>query len=103
MDSIRLTFSTEVSAMYSLFIVAAAAFAAAFVLTPLCRNLAIRWGMLDRPDHDRKIHPGPIPRIGGVPIAIAYLASFAILLLLSLQGGRGQSRQCYRPESQVID
>src|ERR1035437_6011728 len=60
MDSIRLTFSTEVSAMYSLFIVAAAAFAAAFVLTPICRNLAIRWGMLDRPDHDRKIHPGPI-------------------------------------------
>src|ERR1017187_6244485 len=87
MDSIRLTFSTEVSAMYSLFIGAAAAFAAAFVLTPLCRNLAIRWGMLDRPDHDRKIHPGPIPRIGGVPIAIAYLASFAILLLFSLKGG----------------
>src|ERR1035437_4995920 len=87
MDSIRLTFSTEVSAMYSLFIVAAAAFAAAFVLTPICRNLAIRWGMLDRPDHDRKIHPGPIPRIGGVPIAIAYLASFAILLLFSLKGG----------------
>src|ERR1019366_913966 len=23
----------------------------------ICRNLAIRWGMLDRPDHDRKIHP----------------------------------------------
>ena len=73
--------------MYSLFLVAATAFAAAFVLTPLCRNLAIRLGVLDHPDHNRKTHARPIPRIGGVPIAVAYLASFAILLLLSLKGG----------------
>jgi UDP-GlcNAc:undecaprenyl-phosphate GlcNAc-1-phosphate transferase len=73
--------------MYSLFIIAAVAFAAALVLTPLCRNLAIRLGVLDHPDHNRKTHPRPIPRIGGVPIVIAYLVSFAILLLLSLQGG----------------
>ena len=44
--------------------VAAASFAAGFVYTPLCRNLAIRRGVLDRPDHNRKIYPGPIPRIG---------------------------------------
>ena len=73
--------------MYSLFIVAAVAFAAAFLLTPLCRNVAIRWGVLDHPDHNRKTHARPIPRIGGVPIVVAYLGSFALLLLFSLQGG----------------
>src|SRR6202030_2578273 len=38
-------------------------------------------------DQNLKTHPHPIPRIGGVPIAIAYLGSFALLLLLSLRGG----------------
>src|ERR1035437_279928 len=87
MDSIRLTFSTEVSAMYSLFIVAAAAFAAAFVLTPICRNLAIRWGMLDRPDHERKIQPGPTHRTGGGPFAMSALGSVAHRLPFSPKGG----------------
>jgi len=73
--------------VYSLFLVAAVAFAAAFVLTPLCRNLAICWGVLDRPDQTRKVHARPVPRIGGVPIVVAYLGAFGILLLFSLQGG----------------
>jgi UDP-GlcNAc:undecaprenyl-phosphate/decaprenyl-phosphate GlcNAc-1-phosphate transferase len=74
--------------MNLLFILATAAFAAAFVLTPLCRDLAIRWGLLDQPDQARKVHTHPIPRIGGVPIVIACLGSFAILLCFSLQGGK---------------
>jgi UDP-GlcNAc:undecaprenyl-phosphate GlcNAc-1-phosphate transferase len=73
--------------MYSILVLAAASFGAAFILTPICRNLAIRLGLLDRPDQNRKTHPHPIPRIGGVPIIIASLASFTILLLLSLQDG----------------
>jgi len=72
--------------MYSLLITAVAAFAVSFLLTPLCRNLAVRWGLLDRPDQARKIHARPIPRIGGIPILIAYLASFGLLLLLPLRG-----------------
>lgn len=43
--------------------VAAAAFAAGCVFTPFRRNLAIRWGVLDGPENNRKIHSGPIPRI----------------------------------------
>lgn len=73
--------------MYSLFIVAIASFALAFALTPLCRNLAIRWGAVDRPDQVRKLHARPVPRIGGIPIVVAYLGSFAILLLCSLRAG----------------
>ena len=65
---------------------AVASFGIAFALTPLLRNCAIHWGLLDRPDHDRKLHANPVPRIGGIPIALAYISSFAFLVLCSLDG-----------------
>ena len=65
--------------MSSLIILAVSSFCVALVLTPLCRNLALRWGFVDRPDHNRKLHARPIPRIGGVPLFIAYLVSVALL------------------------
>jgi UDP-GlcNAc:undecaprenyl-phosphate GlcNAc-1-phosphate transferase len=51
------------------------------VLTPLCRNVLRRLGMVDHPDQNRKLHHQPIATMGGVPIVIAYLASFGVLLL----------------------
>jgi UDP-N-acetylmuramyl pentapeptide phosphotransferase/UDP-N-acetylglucosamine-1-phosphate transferase len=84
--------------------VAAAAFAAAFLFAPLCRNLAIHWGVLDRPDHNCRIHPGPIPRIGGLPIvedkgprvnrftALSLVGIFAAVL--SHAGVHGQLVRC---------
>ena len=56
----------------------------AFILTPLCRNLAIRWGLVDLPDQIRKLHTRPIPRIGGVSVVSAYFVSVALLLLSPL-------------------
>lgn len=73
--------------MYSLLILAVSSFCVAFVLTPLCRDLAIRWGLVDQPDHIRKFHTRAIPRIGGIAIFIACLVSFATLLLLPLTVG----------------
>jgi UDP-GlcNAc:undecaprenyl-phosphate GlcNAc-1-phosphate transferase len=55
-------------------------FSVAFILTPLCRDLALRWGLVDEPDYVRKFHSGAIPRVGGVAIFIAYVASFAVFL-----------------------
>ena len=66
--------------MYSVLIAAAAAsFSAAIVLTPICRDVAIRWGFVDQPDNNRKLHAYAIPRIGGVSVFIAYLAAIIIL------------------------
>jgi len=45
---------------------------AALVLTSLSRNLAIRYGWYDTPTESRKIHVKPIPRIGGIAIAVAF-------------------------------
>ena len=66
--------------MLTLLSLALASFLLAFVLTPVCRNLAVRWRLLDRPDQNRKLHISPVPRIGGVPIALAYMLSFLVLL-----------------------
>jgi UDP-GlcNAc:undecaprenyl-phosphate GlcNAc-1-phosphate transferase len=72
------------SAINSLGILVISSFIAALVLTPLCRNLAIRWGLLDHPDKIRKFHKKAIPRVGGIPIFIAYLASLGMLVLFRL-------------------
>ena len=47
------------------------AFVAAFVLTPLVGRLAIRHGVLDRPDGGRKQHSRPIPLWGGLALLAA--------------------------------
>ncbi len=73
--------------MHSLLILAISSFCVAFAVTPLCRDLAIRWGLVDRPDHIRKLHTSPIPRVGGISIFIACSGSLALLLLSPYQFG----------------
>ena len=46
------------------------ALVSSLVLTPICRRLAIVFGVLDRPG-ERKIHGESIPMLGGVAIATA--------------------------------
>ena len=59
------------------------AFAVAFFfgigLTWLIRNLAIRWGLYDEPE-GRKIHTTPIPRLGGIAVAIAFFVPLIALM-----------------------
>jgi UDP-GlcNAc:undecaprenyl-phosphate GlcNAc-1-phosphate transferase len=73
--------------MFTLLILAVSSFCAALALTPLFRDLAVRWQLVDRPDDIRKFHSRAIPRVGGISIFIAYLASFAILLFSRFQFG----------------
>jgi UDP-GlcNAc:undecaprenyl-phosphate GlcNAc-1-phosphate transferase len=79
--------------MYSLAFLALCSFTMSLVLTPLLRNGAIRLGIVDVPGDPRKIHERPIPRIGGVAIATAYLAAFGLLFVLPLHAGRVLSSQ----------
>jgi UDP-GlcNAc:undecaprenyl-phosphate/decaprenyl-phosphate GlcNAc-1-phosphate transferase len=67
--------------MYSVFLLGGCSFVLSFALTPLLRDLAIRLGCVDCPDNDRKLHKVAVPRIGGIPILLAYIGAFAILLL----------------------
>ena len=51
-------------------------------LTWLIRNLAIRWGLYDKPE-GRKIHNTPIPRLGGIAVAIAFFVPLGGLMAWS--------------------
>jgi UDP-GlcNAc:undecaprenyl-phosphate GlcNAc-1-phosphate transferase len=56
--------------------------ALALILTPLVRDSIGGLGFLDHPDGVRKKHASPVPRVGGIAIVIAYVATFAIALAL---------------------
>ena len=92
--------------MSTLLILALLSFSVAFVLTPLCRDLAIHWGLVDQPDHIRKFHVGSIPRVGGIAIFIAYVFSFAVFLSLSQFGdmvrGHLDVVRCLLPAAAIV-
>jgi UDP-GlcNAc:undecaprenyl-phosphate GlcNAc-1-phosphate transferase len=52
------------------------AFLIALILTPIVRDIFRSYNIVDRPAQ-RKVHAYPIPRVGGIPIAIAYLLALA--------------------------
>lgn len=54
----------------------------ALILTPLVRDTIGKLGFLDHPDGIRKKHASPVPRVGGVAIVTAFVATFAIALAL---------------------
>src|SRR5262245_58096683 len=74
--------------MYSLALLAFVSFLLALILTPVIRNLFRSWGLVDCPDDLRKFHAAAMPRAGGVPLLLAYLGAFAILLASPLAGTR---------------
>jgi UDP-GlcNAc:undecaprenyl-phosphate GlcNAc-1-phosphate transferase len=53
-------------------------FALSLILTPIFRDIFRSYGVVDEPDTHRKIHRYPIPRVGGIAIALAYVAAFVI-------------------------
>ena len=60
-----------------------AAAVASFILTPLTIRFASRLGAIDLPDADRRVHAQPIPRTGGLAVALAFVGVGAIGLLLN--------------------
>ena len=52
------------------------AFIVALVLTPIIRDIFHAYNVVDRPGF-RKVHSHPIPRLGGLSVAIAYVMALA--------------------------
>ena len=50
----------------------------AHYLTPILRQAAIRFGIVDRPDGRLKNHRAPVPYLGGIAIYLSFLLSLAI-------------------------
>jgi UDP-GlcNAc:undecaprenyl-phosphate GlcNAc-1-phosphate transferase len=55
-----------------LFLALAAAAAVSFLLTPVVRRFAVRYDAIDHPD-ERRVNIRPVPRGGGVAVAIAFV------------------------------
>ena len=73
--------------MYSLLFLAASSLLICLALTPVCRDIFTRAGLFDQPDQLRKTHTHPVPRMGGIPIAIAYAGSYLLLLVSPFNAG----------------
>src|SRR5271154_6103915 len=54
----------------------------ALILTPIVRDSVGKFGFLDHPDGIRKKHATAVPRVGGIAIVVAYVATFAVGLAL---------------------
>src|ERR1035438_9688930 len=73
--------------MYSLIFLGIVSLALALFLTPLVRRLSWRYGIIDQPNQQRKIHRSPIPRSGGVAIFAAVVGAYGLLLVVRLSSG----------------
>src|SRR5215213_7520352 len=65
-----------------LFLAFLAAAAVSLLLTPVIRRLAVRYGAIDRPGI-RRVNTLPVPRGGGVAVAVAFIVVTIALLALN--------------------
>ncbi len=56
---------------------------AAFLLTPVAIRFATRAGAIDLPDEGRRVHRDPIPRGGGLAVALAFVVIGSLFLWLA--------------------
>jgi UDP-GlcNAc:undecaprenyl-phosphate GlcNAc-1-phosphate transferase len=69
--------------MTSLIWLGCVSFGLALILTPIFRDIFRSYNVVDEPDMGRKLHKIPIPRVGGMAIALAYTASFFLVPLFT--------------------
>jgi UDP-GlcNAc:undecaprenyl-phosphate GlcNAc-1-phosphate transferase len=65
----------------------AAALVTSAVATPIVRDIARRRGALDDASSSRKVHRVPTPRLGGIAIAIAFVAPLTALFFVNSSVG----------------
>lgn len=59
-----------------------ASFIVAFIFTPILRQVALYYGVIDRPDLVRKLHREPVAYLGGVAVFLGWLAGLAMSQLV---------------------
>jgi UDP-GlcNAc:undecaprenyl-phosphate GlcNAc-1-phosphate transferase len=77
----RLTVNDVLSPYIYVFYVA---FIVAFVFTPIMRQVAIYYGIIDEPDGHRKMHASAVAYLGGVAVFLGWIAGLAISQFLHL-------------------
>jgi UDP-GlcNAc:undecaprenyl-phosphate GlcNAc-1-phosphate transferase len=72
--------------MFALLFLGVIACVLSFLLTPVISRLFFALDIVDYPDGDRKLHGRPVPRAGGLPIALSYGGAIAAAIMI-LPGG----------------
>jgi UDP-GlcNAc:undecaprenyl-phosphate/decaprenyl-phosphate GlcNAc-1-phosphate transferase len=72
--------------MLVLLLAGACSLVASLALTPFFRDFFAFLEMVDQPDGRRKVHRRPIPRVGGIPIAISYFVTLMAALIAGSSG-----------------
>lgn len=67
------------------FVLGVISFLLTLALTPVIRDHFNRVGLVDQPDQSRKIHTSPIPRVGGISIALSYVLAFLVISFYPFQ------------------
>lgn len=66
--------------VYSIIVIT---FICCLIITPISIKIAIKFNLVDMPDHKRRIHQKPMPRVGGIAIVISMLIGFLIYYLVT--------------------
>jgi UDP-GlcNAc:undecaprenyl-phosphate GlcNAc-1-phosphate transferase len=69
--------------MHAIVGLGAISFLICLIATPICRNIFLRFNIVDQPDTLRKFHLKPIPRIGGIPIVLSYASALGLMLIFA--------------------
>jgi UDP-GlcNAc:undecaprenyl-phosphate GlcNAc-1-phosphate transferase len=77
--------------MTSFFIIFLIALLVSFSLTPAARRLSEIWGIEAEPGGRRR-HKTPVPKLGGLPVTIAFLAGIAAIYLIMPPSGEDALR-----------
>ena len=85
--------------MLTLILVSCCSLAVSLLLTPFFRDFFGFLAIVDKPDA-RKIHDRPIPRIGGIPLAVSY--GLALLVLIVIQWRSKPLFSVHDPTLQLI-
>jgi UDP-GlcNAc:undecaprenyl-phosphate GlcNAc-1-phosphate transferase len=78
-------------ALLALLVVSFGAFVIALALTPVVARVAVRWGVVDRPDGRRKLHASPVPTVGGVAVFTAFACVSVYLEHLARGAGKASA------------
>ena len=73
------------------------AFLVSLAATPICRRIALRFGVLDQPDDSVKTHTEPTAYLGGVGILVGLLAGFVVGFLI-MRANNGHPSPAWTPD-----
>ncbi len=80
-----MTYLLELPALVRLFLALGVSTLISFLVTPAVKKMAYKVGAIDVPKDDRRMHDHPIPRMGGLAIALAFLLTVFLFAEIDIQ------------------